>query len=354
MAQGTVPRVRSVIVVAAVAAALLLPLVATAAMGPAGTWVGKMKAPDGEEFEVTLVLDGMGATWKGTLKDPFMGEVPLQNLKVTSTRINFVFRPAGVPYPANFSGSYVAGSDRVTGTFSLRGTSRFVKFERSAEAGIAVAPELAEPAEPVRIRHDYRFALAGQAGRWAALHVVKDGIDNINNVTTGEMAFAGGLKWFALDGFNLYARYYRGGQGLTDDQAELDAFTDVGLGADSFLRLDGWEIGLAGYLGNVMMRDSKFNPYVTAAAGQVSWELTASGRGSAPLTLERDALAGTDIAVLFGIGTEYELSPSLALDFEWAWRYFMTGNEDLWPDASATWSNTHAWGLSLGLTWGFW
>ena len=54
----------------------------------------------------------------------------MSGLKVTETRISFTFTPAGAPFPAHFSGSYIAGDDRVTGTFSLRGNSRFVKFKR--------------------------------------------------------------------------------------------------------------------------------------------------------------------------------------------------------------------------------
>ena len=118
MAQGIVPTVRSVLVLALVAAALvLLPAAASAQSTPSGTWVGKMKTPDGEEFEITLVLDGLGESWTGSLQDEFMGELPLENLKVTATRINFTYRPTGVPFPATFSGSYVAAQDRITGTF---------------------------------------------------------------------------------------------------------------------------------------------------------------------------------------------------------------------------------------------
>ena len=102
MAQGIVPSVRSVLVLALVAAALVLPAAASAQSTPSGTWVGKMKTPDGEEFEITLVLDGLGESWTGSLRDEFMGELALENLRVTSTRINFTYRPTGVPFPANF------------------------------------------------------------------------------------------------------------------------------------------------------------------------------------------------------------------------------------------------------------
>ena len=353
MAQGIVPRVRSVSVMAVVAMALL-PLVATALTSPSGSWLGKMKTPEGEEFEVTLKLDGQGESWTGTLQDEFMGEMPLQNLKVTATRINFTFRPTNSPYPAHFSGSYIAAQDRITGTFSMRGSSRFVKFDRAPSDVMGAQAVEAEPEEPARIRHPYKLALTARASWWPALHVVKDDNYNINNLTEAAFNFDGTLRWFPDDGFNLFARYYRGGLGFTSDQSRLDRYSDIGLNQDSYLRLDGFEIGLMVYLGPVMMRNSKFNPYLTAGVGQVDWEVTSSGRGSETIVLDRQPLAGSDMAFMFGIGTEYELSSRLCLEFEWAWRYFMTENEDTWPDPDNYWTNTHAWNLSLGLTWGFW
>ena len=353
MAQGILPRVRSVCLAATVVA-LLLPGLAAAYTGPDGTWVGKMKAADGQEFEVTLKLDGMGAGWKGTLSDPQMGELPLQDLTVTATRISFTFRPGNVPYPANFSGSYVAAHDRVTGTFSMRGNSRFVKFERSQAGNEHAMATESEPAEPANVRHTHKLALTGRASWWPSLHVVKDENYNLNDMTAASGSFDLALKWFAADEFCMFARYYRGGQAATSDPEQIARYEDIGYNSDSYLRLDGWEIGMTGYLGDVMTRNSRFNPYLTAAFGQVSWEQTVSGRGSDPIVLERYALEGSDLSVLFGIGTEYRMSDSFALEFEWAWRYFTTEDTDKWPDPDNTWSNTHAWTLSLGLTWGFW
>lgn len=353
MAQGILPRVRSV-GLAATVVALLLPVIATAYTGPAGTWVGKMKSADGQEFEVTLVLDGMGAGWKGTLSDPEVGELPLQDLNVTATRISFTFRPGNMPYPANFSGSYVAAHDRVTGTFSLRGNSRFVKFERSqdgSDRGPVAAPG---PAAPANVRHSRKLALTGRLSWWPSLHVVKDENYNLNDMTAASGSYDLALKWFAADEFCLFARYYRGGQTATSDPEKISRYEDIGYSSDSYLRLDGWEIGMTGYLGDVMMRGSRFNPYLTAAFGSVDWEQTVSGRGSDVIVMERSPLEGTDLSVLFGIGTEYKLSEGFALEFEWAWRYFTTEDTNRWPDPDNTWSNTHAWTLSLGLTWGFW
>ncbi len=352
MAQGIPPRVRSVCLAAAVVA--LLPVIAAAYTGPEGTWVGRMKAADGQEFEVKLVLDGMGAGWKGTLSDPNIGELPLQDLTVTATRISFTFRPENVPFPANFSGSYVAAHDRVTGTFSLRGNSRFVKFERVPDGGGHKALADAAPAEPARVRHAHKVALTGRLSWWPSLHMVKDENYNLNDMTAASGSADLGLKWFAADEFCLFARFYRGGQSATDAPEKIARYEDIGFSSDSYLRLDGWEIGMTGFLGDVMMPNSRFNPYVTAAFGSVSWEQTVSGRGSDVIVMDRYALEGDDLGVLFGLGTEYQMSPDFALEFEWAWRYFSTEDTDKWPDPDNTWSNTHAWTLSLGLTWGFW
>lgn len=295
MAQGIGPRVRSVLLAAAVGTALLLPLVATAAnTTPDGIWVGTMKTAEGEDFEVTLTINGSGSSWSGTLKDPFMGEVALQNLTVTATRISFFYRPANVPFPATFSGSYLAAKDRITGTFSMRGTSRFVKFERSPiDLGAGPNAEAAAPAEPERERHAYSLAVTGRMSWWPSLHVVKAENHNLNNLTAAAANFDAALKWSVVDEFTVYGRYYRGGQNFTDNTARLDRYADIGLTADSYLKLDGWELGITGYLGNLMMRNSRFNPYLTAAVGKVSWELDSSGRGSDIIVLERNALEGS-------------------------------------------------------------
>ena len=35
----------------------------------------------------------------------------------------------------------------------------------------------------------------------------------------------------------------------------------------------------------------------------------------------------------FGMGTEYALGEKLALDFEWAWRFFLTRDTKTWRDS---------------------
>ena len=334
-------------------AALIVSIPAQAGTNPAGEWTGTMKTPDGQEVEILIKLDQQGSTWLGTLDSDAIGETTVTGLKVTDTRISFTFKPEGAPFPAHFSGFYIAGDDKVTGTFSLRGNSRFVKFKRvPGSEAVVLAPGM-EPVAPARIRHDYHFALTARASYWAALHVVKDENYNLNNLTVGDWSFDGTLRYFVMDGFNIFVRGYRGSQKTTSDQSKLDRYNDIGLVSQSTWKLDGVEFGLMGYLGNSMMRNSKFNPYLTAAAGIVQWELTEGARGTEVISISHQPLMGEDPAVAFGLGTEYEISKSIALEFEWLWRYFMTGDKTKWPDPDNTFSNTHAWSLSFGLTVGF-
>ncbi len=56
MLKGINPRVWSVVLIVVIALVSLAPLSASAAKGPAGTWIGKLKTPDGET-EIILTLD---------------------------------------------------------------------------------------------------------------------------------------------------------------------------------------------------------------------------------------------------------------------------------------------------------
>jgi len=308
MSQGIHPRVGSAFIMLGLLAALTVPIVAQAGTSPAGEWTGTMKTPDGEEVEILLVLDQQGSDWTGTLESEYIGEYTISGLKVTDTRNSFTFKPQSAPFHTHFSGSYLAGDDRITGTFSLRGNSRFVKFSRVPGSEVVALAPGAEPVEAARIRHDYKLALTARASYWAALHVVKDETYNLNTLTVGDWSFDGTLRFFVIDGFNIFLRGYRGSQKTTSDQSKLDPYNDIGLVSQSTWKLDGIEFGIMGYLGNVMMRNSKFNPYLTAAGGIVQWELTQGARGTEVIELDQQPFKGEDPAVAFGLGTEYEIS----------------------------------------------
>ena len=322
--------------------------------GPAGAWVGEIETVDGDEIEVTLNLDQENGDWVAVLADPFMGEVRGEDLRVSDTLIAFNFRPATAPFPSTFSGTYVAADDRVTGTISQRGTSRFIKFERKPGTVIltTIGPD-GKIQEPAPIRHTYKFAVAARLSYWPALHVIKDEVYNLNDITTGELNYDGTLRYFILDGFNVFVRGFRGGLGYEALESELASFAELGLTSNAYLKLDGYELGIMGYLGNIMMRDSKFNPYLTAAGGRTTWALMSDGRDTPVLLANREPFQGTDWAVALGFGTEYALTEHFCLELELLWRYFMTEDTDRFDDTDNLWSNTHAWSLSFGLTWGF-
>ena len=133
MPQGIHPRVCSAFILLGLLVALTVPFVAQAGTSPAGEWTGTMRTPDGQEVEILLKLDQQGAAWTGTLESEAIGETAVTGLKVTDTRISFTFKPEGAPFPSHFTGTYIAADDRVSGSFSQRGVSRFVKFRRDPD-----------------------------------------------------------------------------------------------------------------------------------------------------------------------------------------------------------------------------
>ena len=351
-------------------AAAMLAAGAAAAAGPAGRWAGEIEAPDGKKVEIYLVLSEKDGNWTGSLEDPALGSAPVTALKVTATSVSFKFQPQGAAYAVNFSGTYVAGDDRVSGTFARQGSSRFVKFRRvgaaapaapaaagtapGAAPGAAMAAAADDTTRPaVRTKHPFRLAVTGRAAWWVSLHSVKDEHYTINNLTAAAPAFDGAVKWYPLDGLAVFARGVRGGQAMSEDPVLTAQYAENGLGPDSYLALDGFEFGLNAYLGAKIMPKSRFNPYVTGGAGRYNWTMTTAGRGTAPMSIEQRALEGTDMGGWFGMGTEYALARKLALEVEWAWRFYMTRDTKYWRDSEEVWGNSLAFALSAGLTYGF-
>lgn len=381
MTRGARPRIFCALWAVSLTMALFAAGVAAAAATPAGRWAGEIETPDGKKAEVYLILDQKAGAWTGSLEDPVLGSAEVSNLKVTATGITFRFQPEGAPFAVNFSGSYVAGDDRVTGTFSLQGSSRFVKFKRvgaaaatadgtgaakttdakttdakTADAKTADAdrgPNDTAKIPEVRTKHPYHVAFTGRFGWWSSLHSIKDENYTMNNLTAAAPAFDGAVKWFVLDGFSVFARGVRAGQNITDDTARLAAFADNGLTADSYIKLDGVEIGVAAYVGKKLMPQSHLNPYFTMGAGRYQWALTTGHRGTTPVSIEQAPVKGTDLGGWFGIGTEYAMGSRMALDLDFAWRFFLTRDTAKWRDSEDVWGNTLAWAMSAGVTYGF-
>ncbi len=368
MSRGINPRVWSVSLILILIVAVSAPVVLfaqddqaspaarkyRAGSGPAGTWVGEVKDPDGKKFEIRLQIDKEDQDWKCLLEDPFLGTQEANRLIVTQSRIGFTFRPKDAPFPSHFSGIYLAGDDRIAGTISQRGSSVMIKFKRDPDSILLDLTDAnGEPIIPARIRHPYRFAVTGRYSLWPALHVVKDETYNINTLTSRTGNFDGTLKYFVLDQFNIFFRGIRGGLEFTEDD-RIDTFQEYGLSSESYLKLDTYEFGVMGYLGKLLFGSSKFNPYLTGAIGKTSWELNKGARDSDIVEILFSPVEGTDWAFAAGLGTEYEIGGSFCVEAEFLWRFFATQDEEIWANTDDLWSNTHAWSLSLGLTWGIW
>jgi opacity protein-like surface antigen len=336
---------------------------AAAAATPAGRWAGEVDTPDGKKAEFHLVLDQKDGAWTGTLEDPRLGSAALSGIKVAGTNITFRYQPQGAPFALNFSGLYAAGDDRISGTFSLQGSNQSVRFNRvvtaaigapaTGAAGTAAAPADTTTTPALRTKHPYRLAVTGRVGWWASLHSVKDESYTMNNLTAAAPAFDGAVKWFVMDGLSVFVRGVRAGQNVTDDAVRLAVYARNGLTADSYLTMDGVELGVAGYLGNKMMPRSHFNPYISGGVGRYSWAMTSAGRGTDPVTIAQAAVEGTSMGGWFGLGTEYALNNNMALDLECAWRIYLTRDTKTWRDSEDVWGNSLAWAMSAGLTYGF-
>ncbi len=321
--------------------------------GPEGIWHGRVRAPDGEETQVILTLDNETSDYVITLEDPFVGSVTGQDIKVTDTLISFTFRPPGSDYPSHFTGTYVAADDRVSGSFSQRGVSRFVKFKRDPATIMLGTTADGQIIEPARKRHQHKFGVTGRLSYWPALHMVKDETYNLNSITTGQLNFDLGARYHLMDAFAVYVRAFRGGLSFSDDEVKLSPFAGYGLTSESTMKLDGWEFGFTGYMGNIFNEDSHFNPFMTASMGKTNWEVNSSGRGSDVIVIDEDPLKGKDWAFGIGFGTEYELTNNINLEIEWMWRYFKTQDDTVWVNTDEVWSNTNAWALSFGATYMF-
>ena len=146
-------------------------------------------------------------------------------------------------------------------------------------------------------------------------------------------------------------RGYRGGQSATEDAQKLARYEDIGYSSESYLRLDGWEFGMTGYLGNVMMPNSHFNPYLTAAFGSVSWEQTAAGRGTEVIVVgpqpPRGQRPGRAVRPGHRVPDVPRLRPGVRMGLA---LLHDRGRRTSGPTRTTPGHNTHAWTLSLGLT----
>lgn len=319
-----------------------------------GTWAVRPDKDD-KEREFQLGILPHADDYKGTITDTGAdATVAMRDLDVKDSNVvSFNFRFADAPFVSSFWGRYDEVRDEIRGTMSVGGRSQRLEFKRTSEGPDDVEDEFGtEKKKPLPIKHDHRFAVTVRGALWQPLYVLKEKHRNINDITTGSYAGDAGVRWYVLDYFALQVRYARGGIGFDTNENNLSLFDQPEirprLTADSYLSLDGFEFSTVGYLGQSIIPDSKFNPFITALAGRTTWELTESGRGSDIVAIFEKPLEGTCWTFGIGLGTEYALSTRFGLEFEWMWAYNLTEDETVWHDVDTQWTNQHVYRLSLG------
>lgn len=229
-----------------------------------------------------------------------------------------------------------------------------------AAAVAATADSVRVPA-PTRLRHPSVLAASASFVNLLPLHILKEKVADINDLTKTGTGVMGDVRLYILDGLALSVGGMRGGYGLLDNkQGEMDAinarFIDSNpITPDNYLRLDGGYFNITAFLGNKITPGSRFNPYLRTSIMYFDWALHENGRGSEVVTYQDRPIEGQDLGFGAGIGTEYRLNRRANLDLSLLWGYVLTGDEIEWEglqspfNDSYYWTNTHFWNLSLGL-----
>lgn len=331
---------------------------------PARPFIGNWRAePDRDDRERELILEILpdGSAYHGTLTDSRLEQtVSLRDLVVNDTEntISFNFRFDGAPFLSSFWGRYDDDRDRVRGSLSIGGRSQAVSFDRTSPGPESLIDDLRTVRRPLPRKHDTKFAATARLGYWKPLYVLKENVRNINDITTSAGAVDASLRFYLLDYLALQARAMRGGVGFDTNERNLDLFDPVDgpqgdglsvpLTTSAFLKLDGYEFSIAAYLGQSIMPQSKFNPYVIAVLGRTDWAVYDDGRGSEIVEIFEVPLEGTDWTVGGGLGTEYALSSRFGVELEWVWAYTSTEDDTKWRDVTFGWTSQHVYRLSIG------
>ncbi|MBU0743415.1 hypothetical protein KKG45_00290 [bacterium] len=211
-----------------------------------------------------------------------------------------------------------------------------------------------------RTRHPYVLAVSGSYVNLMPINILKEEIYDINDLTRGGRGVSADLRLYILDGLAISVGGMRSGFQLVDDKPDEMAtinsrFEGDSITPDNFLRLDGLFFNLTAYVGNRLMPDSRFNPYLRGGVLYFDWALEEDGRGSDPIMYQDEVIEGKDFGGGLGIGTEYRLARKANLDFQVFWGYVMTSDEIKFEglqspvNGSYYWTNTHFWNMSLGL-----
>lgn len=326
-----------------------------------GAWNAR---PDQDDKQRQLVLEILpdGDQYRGTLTDTGREEtVSLRDLLINDRdlTISFNYRFAESPFLSSFWGRYEEERDRLRGSMSSGGRSQALVFTRSSPGPESMLGEFATTRRPLVRKHETKFAATARIARWTPLYVLKEQTRNINDITTGTFAIDAGLRYHLVDYLAVQARVMRGGLGFDTNAKNLGLFDpqDINsqgqglsqaLTADAFLKLDGYELSIVGYLGQSLFPQSKFNPFFIGLIGRTVWELTDDGRGSQRLEIFEVPLQATDWTFGGGLGTEYALSPRFGIEAEWVWAYIKAEDKAKWSNVTEQWTSQHVFRFSLG------
>jgi hypothetical protein len=334
----------------------MLPVIALAVDELDGDWRGSTTLPNGDELSIDLHLEQtVPDEWSAEIQTSESGgPITPETLSVSGTAVSFRFQTLELDQTVIFSGNYSAWNDAIRGVLIYGGESLMMRLDR-----VGVAPGVQEvtttPGDTVgfgdevafeRIRHQTNFGLVGRVNLWKPIYIIKEDRRNINDITSDEGAIDVGLRWYAMDDLAIYARYVNGGLGFHTNSKNLERFGFSGL---EYIDINGYEFGMNMYVGDILAPNSNFNPYITAYAGKMDWQLGVNGPDSEPFRILDEPVEGNDLSMGAGLGVEYLASDTYAIELEWIWRYVFTEDDTRWEDTENLWTNTHLWSLSLGL-----
>ncbi|MBA4377644.1 MAG: hypothetical protein C0395_03165 [Gemmatimonas sp.] len=242
----------------------------------------------------------------------------------------------------------------------ILGLAPVASFAQDTVAAAAPADNVQVPAS-LRTRHPSVLAVSASYVQLLPLHILKEKVADINDLTAMSSGVTADFRVYLLDGLALSFGGTRSGFGLSDTKPGEMAAINERFGdsdpitPDNYLRLDGTFLNITAYLGNKITPGSRFNPYLRSSFLYYDWALHEDGRDSDVVTYQDQAIEGKNFGFGAGIGTEYRLNSRANLDLQLLWGYVLTGDEIKWEglqspfNDSYYWTNTHFWNLSLGL-----